>query len=513
MALRGRPRHSRVPGQYLTPDATTALRAMSPAPHDIPHPHPASAAPGEVLAALAAQLAQATRFGLADLSEEAPEVRATAELVLELRQDFQLDAPVAQHPGPPAHPLERVPDLAALQSGLSGRLAQAQADAPQALQQWADANPGSYRRLAPAQAALLHPDVGLAWPMRCGVCQGQKRQGCLSCHGEGRRTCLGCDGKGQLPCACRGLPVRCQNCDGKGRWSGHDPAWQWQNRPMVTPLSYGGAQCNACAGVGTRRCQQCQAGWVPCRAGCQSGRQNCPDCDAKGQRDCVECAGRGELHVLGQVRSQVRAQEGVPQITLDDAAARSLLRQVDPARLPTLGQLVAVQHRVQGLSLHSLHRLDIPVRRARIRAGGQVFEVHGFGPRAEILDDGGIAAHLLQADLDRLQAAGRPGPGPGQARLLAALAAAALLGAAALSFFHGARGGWVELAVLVAALGAAAWRGAEWWAARRIAAQLGQDLSRRLLSQPGAATTARRWRLTGMVVIAACAGVGAYLAA
>lgn len=388
-----------------TPDTeTTTALAPTPAPEAPQALLPA----GRVHGVVAAHLEPVTRFDAADLQViEAEEAFGMAvQLTLDQAVSFELRtrAGVAWL----AAGTDKVAGHAALEAELHRRLRTAIDEAPAALKQWADQEPGSYRRLLPVNAAFRSAPGAVGYEHTCTTCSGRRRLTCTACGGEGSNHCHGCHGAGRINCySCHGRQnISCNSCSGRGSWTEQVSEQRWDSSAgsYVTQYRSEYRSCPACSSSGTTTCYSCDyAGKIGCSACFSRGRVDCGPCGATGQVDCSACLASGVQHVWGTVVAQVEREDRL-SVAHDDEALRRLVHDKVPlAELPALGELLDVRHNVGGMLLHSEHRLRLDVLRAGIGAQGENFVIHGFGPAPSVFCFENIAGRLLTSDLQALE--------------------------------------------------------------------------------------------------------------
>lgn len=349
-----------------------------------------------------------TRFGIRDLAEVEPETYQVARVAVTLTQAAQLEIVYREGSGRLPSGVKPVRDREALDAELAASLERVETQIPQALQKWADDNPGGYRRLMPGGAAFLQEPGAIGHQYVCGTCEGDRVLGCGRCRQTGAIACQRCAGSCIETCPwCNGwfMNATCSACNGTGGYTSSEYVGG-----VHREVRY---HCQLCRGTAKQICTRCDRGNIWCRRCGGSGNETCVDCGGRKNLDCGTCDAQGVRHIWGRVDSSMRASELSVEISLDndDAKARNLVLRLDRDRLPQYGEMRSVQYSVSGHTLHTLHLLDIPVQRALIGAAGQVFDLHGFGAQVEVVDFRGIAGTMLRPDLAALEAV-TEGKGP-----------------------------------------------------------------------------------------------------
>lgn len=530
---------------------------------------------GKVVETTAAHIEAVTRFDRSNLSEAEPEVDRMAELTVTLSQTASFRVWTQHGNGQLPAGVDRVGSEGGMHEELAARLQRAEADAPGALQRWADENQGTYRRLMPRAAAFLSEPKPVGYQFTCTSCEGACTVLCGGCNGKKQLSCGACGQTGQIRCwNCQGSTrSHCYQCQGQG----HHMSSDVRNGVSVTVKT----NCSYCQGQGTQRCTNCWGGWNDCGRCGASGWVNCGTCKGHGRVNCSDCAATGWQNERGEVLSSVAVQEGKAKTALEDARAAALLIDQDLDRLPQLGELRHVSHSVAGNTLQTVHTLEILVRRALVEAAGKNFELHGFGLQASVFDFRGIAGHLLHADLHALSTATLAARGLGRRKsaailpalvtflqselnmliaeeaassgpegaqravqenykgmvsreyvpaALAALHASiakvyasqvaqpavwttgtAALAGAALSWLCWPSPEWPYSAAAAVLAAGAAWFGVEYFIRRRISSHFEQKMASRVLAQAEKAGGADHWRTGVIVAVVAAACVGSFI--
>ncbi len=362
---------------------------------------------GKVIGIVAAHLEPVTRFDASDLSESEPEQVLGVALTLTQEQQVEFKAHQLDGRARLREGVEKLADSEAFQTELQRRLSTAVAQAPEAMNQWGEVSEGSYRRLMPGSAAFLRQPGTIGYEHECNTCAGKCEVICSSCGGAGTRICSGCSGIGRVTCySCYGSRKhRCTGCAGQGQTSTQVSSQHLDhNNNWVTTYRTEYRHCYLCSGTGSTSCLVCGFdGKIVC-GGCGGrGRVNCGTCATTGWVDCVECNASGIQHVFGTIEADVTNCESL-EIDSDDQKLVTLVRKkLKLEELPSLGQLLDVQHTVLDRRLLSAHHLRLDVRRASITAKDEAFVIHGFGPDCKVLSFENMAGRLLQDDLNALE--------------------------------------------------------------------------------------------------------------
>jgi len=384
-----------------------------PAGRFLPRPqHPMSdtlpEAGGKIRALVAAHIEPVTRFDAADLNEVSPE--QTYPVALELTVNQQVSFAIGRQAGAARLPggIEKVGGKPAFEAELGQRLTRANTEVPTAVQNWAQANPGSYRRLMSPSAGFLRQPGTIGYEHTCTTCAGACRVTCPTCFGKGRTTCLGCHGAGKLNChRCHGSKkLSCSSCNGRGSWSEQvsESTWSHATNSYVTSYRTEYRSCIACSSSGHTSCHSCgYDGKVPCSPCGGQGHVNCMRCNTTGKVNCSACVASGIQHVRGTIEARVTHTEQLG-IATEPGRLHDLIGTLPRESLPDFGALTQVQHTPQGRTLQTRHTLRLDVREARLQAGQEAFTLYGFGPQAQVLSFENIAGHLLTDDLKKLEA-------------------------------------------------------------------------------------------------------------
>lgn len=365
---------------------------------------------GRVCAQVGAHLEPVTRFGTADLIEVEPEQLLAVPLTLTADQHVSFAIDLRHGPGALPAGTQKLAGEAAVDQTLQAWLATARQQAPQALQRWAEADTGSYRRLLPGAAGFLTRPGAVGHEHRCTTCGGSCQVTCGSCHGQGQLRCHTCSGDGRVNCSyCHGRKRQnCINCGGRGQWNEYQTRQVWDasrnSWESVTDTLH--RSCLTCSASGTTTCHHCEYdGKVSC-SGCFGRGQNpCSTCRATGRVDCDACRASGIQHRSGTLVARAEREESLAVDTADAALRELVLQRVPLADLPALGALLRVRHQVTGAGVRSTHELRLDVRRGTLRAGQEAFVIHGFGPQTRIFSFENIASRLLADDLAALEQA------------------------------------------------------------------------------------------------------------
>lgn len=362
---------------------------------------------GKIRALVAAHIEPVTRFDAADLSAASPEQAYPVELELTLAQ--QVSFGVGRQAGAARLPsgIEKVSGQSAFEAELAQRLLQAQKDAPTAVQNWAQANPGSYRRLMPARSGFLRQPGTVGYEHTCTTCSGACRVTCPACFGKGRTMCYGCHGSGKINChSCHGSKkLTCSSCHGRGSWSEQvsESTWSYATNSYVTSYRTEHRYCSACSSSGHTTCHSCgYDGKIACSSCGGQGHLNCAPCHTSGKIDCSACLASGIQHMRGTIDAQVTHTE---QLSIATAPGRlhELIGLLPRESLPDFGALMQVQHTPNFRQVQTRHTLRLDVREAQLQAGHETFTLYGFGPEAHVLSFENIAGHMLLDDLVHLE--------------------------------------------------------------------------------------------------------------
>lgn len=363
---------------------------------------------GRIRALVAAHIEPVTRFDAADLNEVSPE--QTYPVALELTVNQQVSFGIGRQVGAARLPggIEKVAGKAAFEAELGQRLTRANTEVPTAVQNWAQANPGSYRRLMSPRAGFLREPGTIGYEHTCTTCAGACRVTCPTCVGKGRTTCLGCHGAGKLNChRCHGSKkLSCSSCNGRGSWSEQvsESTWSHATNSYVTSYRTEYRSCIACSSSGHTSCHSCgYDGKVPCMSCGGQGHINCMRCNTTGKVNCSACVASGIQHVRGTIEARVTHTEQLG-IATEAGRLHDLIGTLPRESLPDFGALTQVQHTPQGRTLQTRHTLRLDVHEARLQAGQEDFTLYGFGPQAQVLSFENIAGHLLTDDLEKLEA-------------------------------------------------------------------------------------------------------------
>lgn len=363
---------------------------------------------GPVAETVAAHLQRVTRFSRCDVVHLVEEQAIALPVTLEVEQSIEFDA--VQHAG-----AQRLPDGIVMLHGafsLSTKMHQAVhlacAQAAEAVQRWVDADPASYRRLMPPEAAFLTPPKCYGYEHTCATCVGLSQVGCEVCGGQGENACGDCGGSGKKACAvCAGARrLQCATCAGRGSCDEIVATQRWDaaSGVYVTEQLSAPHACADCAGSGQITCRVCNlAGKVTCTGCAGGGKVTCAACHADGMVACGACVGSGVQHTWACVQARVEVRETL-DVDTDDAILRALVQdKIALAALPEYGALLDTTHTGMERMFSSCYRLRLDVLKAPLRAAGRRFEVYGFGPQATVFDFVNIAGHLLEDDLADLE--------------------------------------------------------------------------------------------------------------
>lgn len=363
---------------------------------------------GQVLNIVAAHIEPITRFNLSDLQEVEPEKRIDIDLSLVLTHKLDFETHTENGIGYLPSGISQVNGINAFKIDLANRLAKAQREVPQALQNWADASQGSYRRLMPPNEGFLTDPGKVGYVYNCNSCHGKCHISCWSCLGKGHKNCTQCGSSGKIACfMCSGSKrINCGGCGGRGNWSEQitQQVWNYSTSSYDTSYSTVYKSCMACSYTGKVSCFSCDYnGKINCGTCGASGKVSCNTCVATGKIDCSTCNAQGILHVWGFVNAEVERDETLHQTVGDDHLQQLILNKLPFEKLPSLGELINVSHLVHNNILATSHALRLNARCAQIRSQDKTFVIHGFGPDLQVFSFENIAGHLLTDDLSALE--------------------------------------------------------------------------------------------------------------
>lgn len=365
---------------------------------------------GKIHGVVAAHIEPVTRFDGHDLTESTPETTFQVGVTLTLEQEVSFEISTHAGAGKLATGTDKEYGQAAFSSELNSRLSRAYREAPQAIENWAKANPGSYRLHMPSLATFIKHPGTVGYEHTCTTCAGACKVPCYSCGGRGKTDCHSCYGSGKVNChSCHGTKkVKCSSCYGRGNWSEQvsQSTWNPGSNSYVTTYHTVYHNCSACYGSGQTTCYSCgYDGKISCSGCGGQGHINCLTCNTTGKVDCSACQASGIQHVSGTVKATVSHAEEQSIATQDEHLRKLIETRLPRESLPEFGALTNVDHHPEGDKLITRHEIKLDVREAHLEAGGESFTLHGFGPEDTIFSFENIAGHLLTDDLETLEAA------------------------------------------------------------------------------------------------------------
>lgn len=363
-----------------------------------------------VLDVVTAHVSSITRFERSDLTSQGAERQFHIPVGHVIFQ--QVTYARESHDGAGRLPNDVAPlaDAAALDSLMNRSMDRTQLESRDAIEAWNAQDAGSYRRLMPASAAFKKTPSKFGYEHGCGTCGGATCLTCRSCAGHGRHVCSACSAHGTVTCPmCHGhQTMACTSCGGSATQSKtvYDSVWDSYSQTNRTVARTVTTSCYACAG-GRIRCTGCSGGYVTCGRCAGGGYTRCDSCQGAGQIQCSDCAATGMRHHWSIIAASVQVSES-PLVTTDTEPLKSLLqKKIGASDLPSLGQLVQVEHDFVSEDpphLKSSYLFALDVVHASVVAAGRSFEFFGFGPERKVFDYLNISAHLLEDDLAALEA-------------------------------------------------------------------------------------------------------------
>lgn len=351
----------------------------------------ASASQGKIFSKVANYIEDATRFDGSDVSAAAPEIETDGFVNFHLVQQANITVNKKTTIGRlPGHADDKF-NTNAVDTELRKRLANTNAQLPDAISRWAAQDDGSYLRFVPTHIVKLPKSVGHEW--QCDTCGGVGQVRCVQCY-SGRVQCYGCHGRRDVNChSCGGNGKRnCTSCHGSGSISQY-----YNNQTQFV-------SCQACYGTGRSNCYTCNSsGRVQCNTCFGRGDLQCPTCAGTTRVTCSPCSGMGWFNECGHFDIEIERHKNNHETQAIDQPCADLMAQIDIADLPKYGQQVHCSHDVKGFSIRTSYTFQIPHQKAELLAAKERFTIYGFGTQAKVFDYQNIAGHMLQGDLKALR--------------------------------------------------------------------------------------------------------------